>query len=131
MRVRELEVGQRVGVAVMASSYGPDRSLGICRVTKKNKVRIVLERESDGFQVQFSTRLGHRLLGEGRVGYNTYVESVESQQSREQRSAQREKINQVWSHVEQATKRRRTAEIRDLLDQIQQLDHQLAAISAE
>lgn len=129
MRVRELEVGQRVGVAVMASSYGPDRSLGIFRVTKKNKVRIVLERETDGYQVQFSARLWHRLLGDGQVSYNTYVESVEAQQAREQHKAKRDEIRQAWTQFEQATKGRQIAELQVLLDQIQQLESELEAIS--
>ena len=122
MRVRELAVGDRVGVARMANRYGPDMSIGLCRVIKKNQVRIVLERETDGYQVHFSARLGHRLMGQGQVDYDTYVESVEEQQAREARQAQRAELVRAWEQLEQATKRRRLAQAQELLTRVQQLE---------
>lgn len=129
MKVRELEVGQRVGVAVMANNYGPDRSLGICRVVKRNKVRIVLERETDGHQFSFSSRYGHRLLGDGAVSYNTYVEPVEYQESREQRNLKREELDRAWSDLERAARRHNMREVLEITDRIKNLEFEFSKIS--
>lgn len=128
MKVRELEVGQVVGLARMANGYGPDRSLGICRVTKRNKIRIVLTRESDGYEFSFSARYAYRLLGDGQVDYDTYVESVESQEIREQRLVKRSEIESAWAELERATKRRKMTEVREALAKIKDLEAELDAI---
>lgn len=122
MRVHELAVGDRVGVARMANRYGPDMSIGLYRVIKKNRVRIVLERETDGYQVHFSARFGYRLMGQGQVDYDTYVESVEAQQAREARKAQRAELVCVWDQLEQAARRRQLGQAQELLTRVQQLE---------
>lgn len=129
MKVRELEVGQVVGVAKMANGYGPDRSLGICRVTKRNKIRIVLTRETDGYEFSFSARYAYRLLGDGQVDYDTYVESAESQEIREKRLVKREELDRAWSDLERAARHHNMREVLEITDRINNLQFEFSKIS--
>lgn len=91
MDPRKLAVGDIVGVVrIPGVVFDEDRSLGICQVTKKNKVRIVLVRESDGHVFNFSARYGELILGGGRLSNDVCVETVQEQARRVERAARAE-----------------------------------------
>lgn len=101
MDPRKLAVGDIVGVVrIPGIVFDEDRSLGICRVIKKNKVRIALRRNSDGHVFNFSARYGELILGGGRLSNDVYVESAQEQARRVERAAQAE---QAYREAREAT----------------------------
>lgn len=80
MDPRNLAVGDIVVVARQPGRFmlSTDRFLGTCRVVKKNKVRVVLVRDSDGHVFNFSARFGELMLGGGKLSYDVYVEAVQA-----------------------------------------------------
>lgn len=74
MDVRKLEVGDVVEVGRL-SYHGMMLFAAQAKVTKKNKVRVVLETES-GHIFNFSARIGELILGGGKLHNDVFVRPV-------------------------------------------------------
>jgi hypothetical protein len=95
-----LQVGQQVAVAQNGS--WTIQNQGVYRVTKVNKVKVVVERVSDGYQREFSVRRRQELT-KYDAGYHTaFLESVEDQERRIQQKIHEQAIRAAWAAVEQA-----------------------------
>jgi len=82
MDVRTLNLGDVVAV-FRPLRRGNISSFGACKVTKKNKVRIVLTRETDGHEFAFSAKHGDLMYSGGHRCYETSVMPVESAERHE------------------------------------------------
>lgn len=138
MDPRNLAVGDIVGVVrIPGVVFDEDRSLGICCVVKKNKVRIVLARESDGHVFNFSARYGELILGGGKLSYDVYVETVQEQarrveqaadrkqQRRDQLQADREakqhRIDQIMMEIQTSAAQQNVTALREAMSRLNQL----------
>lgn len=93
-----LKAGEKVSVAYCG------RSQGVYIVKNANKVRVVLTRETDGYERTFSSRTG---LEKNAIEYHSaYIESIQDMEIREAYSQKLKSINDAWSQVLDATNRK-------------------------
>jgi len=123
MDPRKLNVGERVAIGRLGGRMGVV-SLGTGIVTKKNRVRITVVRESDSFEWNFSAKFGELILGGGRLSYEIIVESPESVERREQQIQREAEVNRVLSEIEFAAGRRNVKTVLEHVAGLQQLLNQ-------
>ena len=119
----ELQVGQRVAI----SRWGNWRatSQGIYIVAKVNKLKVVLKRESDGYErvwsVKRNVEIGTYGVGKGEkyVERNTFIESIESMEARNVKRQHEAMVNGLWRDVEEAAKRKNMTALKDLIAQLE------------
>lgn len=124
MDARELEVNDMVAVARIRT-FGSDISLGTAKVVKKNKVRITVERITDGYQWNFSAKSGLLILGGSRLDGDVFVEPIESQKRREEYDELRKKRTFIIDQI------RYNCDRVGHYDHIVELAKELADIQAE
>ena len=90
-----LKVNDRVAVA--RSGNWNVHSEGIYVVKKANKVRIILGRESDGYEREFSTKIGTE---KGASRYRSpFIESVADKVARDKAEAEKHAERAAWELV--------------------------------
>lgn len=129
MDVRTLNVGDTVAV-FKPLRRGNIQNFGACRVTKKNKVRIVLTRDADGYEFVFSARHGDRISKWGR-DYETSVMPVKVAERYEEKQTKSAMKALHFRNLEIAAARGSLAECKDLIAKIEELDRQDAEVKAE
>lgn len=130
MDVRTLDVGDQVAV-FRPLRRGNILNLGTCKVTKKNKVRIVLTRETDGYEFVFSAKSSDRILSGGGRDYETSVLPVEVAERHEEQQIKSAEKALHFRNLEIAAARRNLDECKELIAKIEELDRQLAKAKAE
>ena len=95
----------KVGDIVAVACYGSWSILnqGRYRVTKVNKVKVVVERVSDNYRREFSVRKRSE-LGNAVNAYRTFLETVEEQDARMAAQAKEAAKQHAWKRVEQASR---------------------------
>ena len=94
-------------VAVACHGNWNISSQGFYIVKKANKVRIIVARERDGYEREFSTRTG---VEKGSERYRSaFIETVADQQSRTEANKYTQSVLAAWSLVEEAGKRKNFA----------------------
>ena len=99
--ISTLKVGDRVGVA----RYGTwrSRSEGVYTVVKTNKVKIVVERETDRYQREFSVKKNLELGTQSRgFLYTAFLESLEDTNQRAEANNRERARNELWNRAQQA-----------------------------
>ena len=100
---RELNVGDKVTVA-RYRNFGGVSLQGIYDVVKVDKMKVVLRRESDGYERVFSVKTG---IEKGSSRYKSaIIESLEDNDEREVQRAQLAKLNESWTNVQNAAGRK-------------------------
>ena len=88
-------------VAVARPGSWQIHSEGIYRVVKVNKLKVVVERESDGYQRVFSVKRRCEMCA-GSHYRAAYLESVDSMLKREAQLQRERDVRAAWADVEQA-----------------------------
>jgi hypothetical protein len=107
-----LAVGQEVAV-----SRGSNRRIyheGVYTVVKVDKLRAVLERNSDGLTREFSIKRGVEL------STSPFIESVEKMQQRQARHAAERGLQQTWADAEQAARNKDLTALMDIVAKLSQ-----------
>ena len=100
LNIATLKVGDQVAVARPGSQM--THSEGIYTVVKVNKVRIVVQRDSDGYERNFSAKSGRELNKSFEAYRCPYLEHVSEQTTRNARLQHERNVKEVWSALEQA-----------------------------
>ena len=120
LNISTLKVGDKVGI--YRSGSWNVHSEGIYVVNKVNKVRIVLGRESDGYEREFSARTG---IEKGSERYRSAgIESVQEQMDRKATQQRARDISAAWSLIEHAAK---NSNLTDLLEKVEELKKVMAS----
>jgi len=113
MNIAQLKVNDKVAVARMGN--WENHSQGIYVVTKINKVRIHVKRETDGYEREFSANTG-RELGKSDSKYRAaYLESVEYQNLRTAIRQHNLEVNGAWTALQEAASSKSIAEVNKAL----------------
>ena len=100
LNISTLKVGDRVGVA--RNSAWRSRSEGVYTVVKTNKVKIVVERETDCYQREFSVKKNREIGTQDRGFYTAFLESLEDMNQRAEADNRERARNELWNRAEQA-----------------------------
>lgn len=100
LNVSELKIGDRVGVA--RNGTWRSRSEGVYTVVKANKVKIVVERETDRYQREFSVKKNRESGTQDRGYYTAFLESLEDANQRAEANNRERARNELWKRAEQA-----------------------------
>lgn len=116
LNIETLKVGDKVAVACPGNWM--THSEGIYTVVKANKVRIVVQREVDSYQREFSAKSGRELNKTYGVYRCPYLEPVSEQTARNEYLQRQREINNAWSVLKKAA----------ASENIQQVDEAVAAL---
>ena len=106
-------VGQEVAV-IRYGNWGGILQQGVYRVTKSNKVRVHLQRISDGYERVFSAKTG---VEQGSTRYSSAgIISVERYNVIEAARLRKDTLHNAWNTVQEAVKNKDIAEIKAALD---------------
>lgn len=97
-----LKVGDIVAVACYGSWSISNQ--GRYRVTKVNKVKVVVERVSDNYRREFSVRKRSEMGVTASAYHSAFLETVEEQDTRMAAQAKEEAKRHAWDRVEQAVR---------------------------
>ena len=100
MNYTTLKTGDKVAVA-RSGSWSTHRE-GIYTVIKANKVKIVVQREHDGYLREFSVARRCEMGATDRYRA-AYLESVEVNAARDAHMSREREIRAAWRDIEQAT----------------------------
>lgn len=97
-----LSIGDKVSVARFAG-YGV-MSSGVYTVSKTDKMKVVLMRDTDGYKRMFSLKTGREL---GRTGLShSFIESLDVMKAREVLKDRELELNRAWSAIQAAANNR-------------------------
>lgn len=114
-----LAVGQEV--AVSRSGNWRTHNEGVYTVVKANKLKVVLQRVSDGYQREFSVKRKVE-LGKSESRWNSpYIESVQDMQRREAQYAAERDRRQTWADAEQAARDKDLTKLKAIVDKLSQI----------
>lgn len=116
LNIETLKVGDKVAVA--RPGNWTTASEGIYTVVKVNKVRIVVQREDDSYQREFSAKSGRELNKTYGVYMCPCLETVSEQTARNEYLQRQREINNAWSVLKKAA----------ASENIQQVDEAVAAL---
>lgn len=98
LNCKDVKVGDRVAVA--RSGSWSTHSEGVYRVVKADRVKLILQRESDQYQRIFSVKKNREM------GPDTYraafLESIEEMEQRQAALAHRRALTEAWGLVQTA-----------------------------
>ena len=119
----ELQVGQRVAIG-RYGSWGNVSSQGVYVVAKVDKMKAVLRREGDGHERTWSVKRNEEFKkysnGEKYVERNTFIETVESMEERNERRRRETVLVGLWKDLEKAAERKNVAEAEAVLAKIKE-----------
>lgn len=105
--LNELKVGDKVGIARNGS--WSVRSEGVYVVAKADKVKVVLQRESDKYERTFSAKTGDE---KGSTKYRSaFLETVEAQEARNKAQAREQEVQTAWRALEAAVAKKDLGEV--------------------
>lgn len=109
----KLAVGEEV--AVSRSGNWRTHNEGVYTVVKANKLKIVLQRVSDGYTREFSVKRRVE-LGKMETRWSSpFIETVADMEKREAQYAAERDRKQAWSDLEQAARDRSPAKVREAM----------------
>ena len=117
----ELKVGQRVSLA-RYGSWGHVSTQGTYIVVKVNKLKAVLNRESDGYERTFSVKRNCEVkawLNGKDYDNNTFIESLEQAAARQEVQHKVAKINGLWRELESAASGKRLETVKNVLAELE------------
>lgn len=98
--ISTLKVGDRVSVARRGSWR--TCSDGVYTVVKANKVKIVVGRELDKYQREFSVKKNRELGTQTSTLYTAFLESIDSMQERAEADNRERARAELWKRAERA-----------------------------
>lgn len=113
-----LKVGDDVAVARTGS--WDTHCEGTYTVTKTNKMKIVVQRKSDGYERVFSVKRRCELSATSRY-HSAFLESVEDQQTRQAKKAAERELRNTWKLAENAATNKDLATLRQLVDKLAEI----------
>ena len=113
-----LKVGDEVGVARTGS--WDVHSEGVYVVVKANKMKLVVQRKTDGYERVFSVK--RRCEADASDRYRAaYLESVADLQQREARKQREREVRSAWAAVEQAGRDKNMSKLRQAVADLELL----------
>jgi len=95
---------------------------GTYKVIKTNKLKVVLQRVSDGYTREFSVKRKAELgRFESRVWNRSFIESIEDMKRRQAVYTAERDLKSLWSKVEDAARSKDLASVKELVSKIEQL----------
>lgn len=117
--IKSVKVGDVVSVA-RTGGHGVS-SQGLYRVVKANKVKVVVARESDGYERVFSVKRGAE-LGITSSSYSyAFLEPVIDSMNRAARHLEKQQRNQAWGAAEKAAQNKDIVQLRAALAALESL----------
>jgi hypothetical protein len=113
-----LKVGDEVAIARPGSWH--THSEGVYTVVKANKMVVVVQRKSDGYERTFSVKRGVEKGNESRY-HTPYLESVESMQKREAANALERDKRHAWKQAESAAQQKDLTSLKEIVAQLEAL----------
>ena len=107
-----LKVGDEVSVARTGS--WDTRSEGVYVVVKANKLKLIVQRKTDGYERVFSVKRRCEMGAEDRYRA-AYLETVASKEQREARQQRERDVRSAWAAVEQAGRDKNVSQLREAL----------------
>jgi hypothetical protein len=118
VKYAELTVGQEV--AVSRSGNWRTHNEGVYKVVKANKLKVVVQRISDGYIREFSVKRGVE-LGKSETRWSSpFIETVAEMQRREATYAAERDRKQAWADAEQAARNKDLDALKDIVDRLSQ-----------
>jgi hypothetical protein len=117
LNLNTLQVGQKVAVA----RYGSwtIMSEGVYIVAKADKVKVVVKRESDGYERTFSVKKGTE---KGSTRYHSaFLESIEDRDARIVKKNAENEVRLAWSKAEQAAQSKNISALRQAMADLELL----------
>lgn len=114
-----LQEGQQV--AVSRSGNWRTNNEGIYTVVKVNKMKVVLQRESDGYTREFSVKRRVELGRNESRWSSPFIETVAAMQEREAQYAAERNRKQIWVDAEQAARDKDLAKLKDIVAKLEQM----------
>jgi hypothetical protein len=114
-----LTVGQKVAVARTGS--WDTQNQGIYTVVKANKVKVVVARDTDGYERTFSVKKRAEMSITSSTYNYAYLETVEEQQARINRRLNEGKIRNAWLNVEKAAGSKNIEQLRQYMAELEQM----------
>ena len=113
-----LKVGDQVAVA--RSGNWNIQNQGIYTVVKANKIKIVVQRNSDGYERSFSVKRGCEVGSDSRWE-SAFIEPVEEQKKRIAKREHEASIRMQWSKMESAVANKDLAALKALITELDAL----------
>jgi hypothetical protein len=108
-------------VAVSRSGSWRTMNEGVYRVVKANKLKVVVERQVDGYTREFSVKRRVE-LNKGESRWNSaFIESVADMEKREAQYAAERDRKQTWADAEQAARDKDLAKLKVIVDKLSQM----------
>lgn len=112
-----LKVGERIAIARFGS--WSTSSQGAYLVKNVNKVRVVVARETDGYERTFSTRTG---VEKGSERYHSaFIETIAEMEERAAADQKSREFIMAWAAVEEAAKKRNSVDLLFAVDNLKKL----------
>jgi hypothetical protein len=117
----ELQVGQRVAVSRWGMWHATTQ--GVYIVAKANKLKVVLKRESDGYERTWSVKRNTEMPIHkgGYVDDSTFIESIEAMNARAAKMQKERERADAWANAEKAAKDKNLPALRRALAGIELL----------
>jgi hypothetical protein len=115
----KLVVGQEVAVSRCGSWHTHNE--GVYTVVKANKLKVVLQRVSDGITREFSVKRGVE-LGKGDSRWSSsFIETVADMQHREAQYAEERERRRTWEEAAQAVRNKDLTLLKDIVAKLSQV----------
>ena len=114
----KVKAGDKVAVARMGSWH--THSEGVYTVVKADKMKIVIQRESDGYERTFSVKRKCE-LGKENSWRSAYLESVEDKEARDARLQKEREVRDAWKQAEQAAANKNLSALKQALADLEVL----------
>jgi len=121
LQLNTLTVGQKVAIA-HCSSFGTISNQGVYVVSKVNKLKVALTRESDGYERLFSIKRDAEIRDYGvETSYDkrSFIETVEEQNARKEALAKKTEISLIWKKASEAVESRNLTELKLLVAELE------------
>ena len=113
-----LKVGDEVAIA--RSGSWSLFSEGVYAVVKVNKMKVFLQRKSDGYERVFSVKRRCE-FGDSDRYRSAFLETVADHQAREEKRRQEQKVWAAWSTAEKAAQNKNISQLRQALANLELL----------
>lgn len=118
MDYSKLAVGDQVAVARMGS--WDVHSEGVYTVVKADKIKVIVQREGDGYERTFSVKKRSEMGKDDRYRA-AYLEPVADKAARDALQQRRRDVNRAWSAAEQAARDKKVSALRAALADLELL----------
>jgi uncharacterized protein YceH (UPF0502 family) len=108
-------------VAVSRTGNWRTHNEGVYRVVKANKLKVVLERQVDGYTREFSVKRRVELGKNESRWSSPFIEAVADMEKREAQYAAERDRKQTWSEAEQAARDKDLAKLKVIVAKLEQM----------